>query len=181
VIGFVGLLRDGFVPLRRDNSLIYLISIRVEYRLLLIHLGNLGPQLCSTFSTAIPHVRRNHLASLRIHGDPDPLPIDLLRDKAPHLISFSSCTTTSAGPAGGWTCKRSGQAAKRSLIKYKSHVRLTPTARQIPRKEMRSRHRYSMSVRCSSAMKRSYARHKLAAACLATDDAVCHREYARSS
>jgi DDE domain len=55
------------------------------------------------------------------------------------------------------TLPSSGQAAKRTTIQCKSQVRLTPTARQIPRSERRSRRRCSPMVRRSSAMRRSWA------------------------
>src|SRR5262245_28717110 len=67
--------------------------------------------------------------------------------------SASSCRiTTAAGLTGSWTCQGSGQAANRSTIPCKSQVRLTPTARQISRREMRSRSRRSISVRCACEM-----------------------------
>ena len=58
-----------------------------------------------------------------------------------HISSASASSrdiTTAVGWAGSWACRSSGQAVKHSTIKCKSHVRLTPTARQIPRSEMRS-------------------------------------------
>src|SRR6266446_5960511 len=77
-----------------------------------------------------------------------------------HISSASASNldiTTAVGRAGSWTWRSSGQAVKHSTIKCKSHVRLTPTARQIPRSETRSHNRCSTLVRRSSAMRRSLA------------------------
>jgi hypothetical protein len=53
-----------------------------------IHLGNLGPQLCSTFTASATNVERNNLARVGIHRNPDPWLVRLLPDEAPHLIGL---------------------------------------------------------------------------------------------
>src|SRR6516162_2410905 len=53
----------------------------------------------------------------------------------------------------GGVYRSSGQAAKRATITCNSQVRLTPTARQMPRSEMRSRSRCSTMERRSSEMR----------------------------
>jgi len=47
-----------------------------------ICLRDLGPQLLSTRVAAIAHVKGNDLAGLGIHGDPHPLFVGFLLDKA---------------------------------------------------------------------------------------------------
>src|SRR5437870_9659178 len=88
MIGFPRVLRDGFVTRRRNHTLIHLIEIRVEYRLLLIRLRYVGPQLFSTLPTSVPDVEGDDLARLGIHRDPDPLLVGFLLYEAPHRIGF---------------------------------------------------------------------------------------------
>jgi hypothetical protein len=88
IIGFPGMLRDGFVSLRRNDTAIGVVLICMECGLLTVHRRDLGPQLFGTVTTAIPDVKRNDLTRLGVHGDPDPLLIGLLLYKAPQLIGF---------------------------------------------------------------------------------------------
>src|SRR5262245_4721537 len=101
-----------------------------------------------------------------------------------HISSASASkrdSSTSVGWVGRWACKSSGQAVKHSTIKCNSHVRLMPTVRQIPRREIRSRSRCSICIRCSDAMLRSmlsavnWRLHAL------HDDSVAHGGYAHSA
>ena len=59
VIGFAGLLRNGFVLLRRNHPRIGFILIRMERGLLTVSRRDIGPELFGTPPTAIPHVKRN--------------------------------------------------------------------------------------------------------------------------
>jgi hypothetical protein len=88
VIGFPSVLRDGFVLGWWNHILVGLVLIRMEYNLLAASHGDIGPQLFGTVTTAITNMKRNNLARLGVHGNPDPLPMGLLLHKAPHLISF---------------------------------------------------------------------------------------------
>ena len=88
VIGFAGELVDRAVLCRRNHLLIHHILIRVKGRVLTVRLRNLGPQLLSTRVAAIAHVKRNDLAGLGIHGDPHPLFVGFLLDKAGQFIGF---------------------------------------------------------------------------------------------
>src|SRR6266545_5171349 len=72
MIGLPRVLRDGLVPRRRNHPLIHRREIRVEYRLLLIRLRYVGPQVFSTLPTSVPDVAGDDLARLGIHRDPDP-------------------------------------------------------------------------------------------------------------
>jgi hypothetical protein len=53
-----------------------------------VRFRQLRPQVLGAPATAIPHVKGNHLATLGIHGDPDPRLIYFLLDKAGHFIRF---------------------------------------------------------------------------------------------
>jgi hypothetical protein len=59
IIGFPGMLRDGFVSLRRNHIAIGVVLICMECDLLTIHQRDLGPQLFGTVTTAIAHVKCN--------------------------------------------------------------------------------------------------------------------------
>src|SRR5262249_29584627 len=105
-----------------------------------------------TVATAIAHMKRNDLARGRVHGDPHPLLVGFLLHETPQLIGLSFELAQDDIRRALWTltCRSSGQAAKRCTIKCNSQVRLTPTARQIPRSEMRSNNKCSTIVRCAS-------------------------------
>src|SRR5918999_3075040 len=87
VIGFPGVLRDGFVLGWWNHALVGLILIRMEYSLLAVLYGDIGPQLFGTVTTAITNMKRHDLARLGVHGNP--LFMGLLLHKAPHLIRVS--------------------------------------------------------------------------------------------
>jgi hypothetical protein len=53
-----------------------------------VRLRHLRPQAFGALAAAIPHVKGNHLATLGIHGDPDPLLLYFLLDTAGHFIRF---------------------------------------------------------------------------------------------
>ena len=88
VIGFAGFFGDGFMLCRRNDPGVDGILIRRERRLLAVCCRYIRPQLFRTLMTAIPHVERNDLPCLLVHGDPDPLLVSLFRHKAPHLVRF---------------------------------------------------------------------------------------------
>jgi uncharacterized protein YjbI with pentapeptide repeats len=88
VIGFPSFLRDGFMPLCRNDPLIGIVLIRMEGSLFAVHHGDVGPQRFGAVTTAIPDVKRNDLACLSIHSNPDPRLMGFLLYKAPHLIGF---------------------------------------------------------------------------------------------
>jgi hypothetical protein len=54
-----------------------------------VYQRDLGPECFGTVATPIAGMKRNDLACLRVHGDPDPLPVGLLLHKTPHLIGLS--------------------------------------------------------------------------------------------
>ena len=88
VLGSPGVLRDGFMLLRRNDTAISVVLIRVECGLRTVHPRDLGPQLSCALSIAIADVKGDDLAGPGIHGDPDPLFIRPLPDEAPRLIGF---------------------------------------------------------------------------------------------
>jgi hypothetical protein len=53
-----------------------------------VGLRALGPQALGAPAAAIAHVKRNHLAALRIHGKPNPLLVGFLLHNAGHFIRF---------------------------------------------------------------------------------------------
>src|SRR5215467_13556343 len=89
MIGFPRLLRYGFVALRRNDTVVHFILVRVKDGVLLIDLGDLAPQRFGTLAAPIAHVKRNNLTRCGVHGQPDPLLISLLLHKAPHFLGFS--------------------------------------------------------------------------------------------
>jgi hypothetical protein len=104
MIGFPRLLRDGFVALRRNDTIVHFILVRVKYSVFSIDLRDLASQGFGTLAAAIPHVKRNNLTCCGVHGQPDPLLIGLLLYKAPHFVGFSLelvqqyCGWTGGGP-----------------------------------------------------------------------------------
>jgi hypothetical protein len=88
VVGFPSVLRDRLVSLCRNHTCVGIILICIEDGLLTGHPGDLGPQRFGTAATPITDVKRNHLAGLSVHGNPDPLPISLLLHEAPRFIGF---------------------------------------------------------------------------------------------
>ena len=53
MIGFPGVLRDGFMPFRRNHPGIGIVLIRMEYGPLTVRFRNLRPQALGTSATAI--------------------------------------------------------------------------------------------------------------------------------
>ena len=64
MIGFAGVLRDGFVLRRGNDPGVDRILIRIEGRLLAVHRRQIGPQLLCTVVTAIANVECNNLGSV---------------------------------------------------------------------------------------------------------------------
>jgi hypothetical protein len=115
----------------------------------------LGPQAPGTRAAAIPPMKGTRLARLGIHGQPKPWLMRLLLDHAGHCIGFPSRRRILTSPCQvtGWTCTYAGSASQQVTRKPQSHVRPTPTARHIPRSEMRSRNKRSSRARVSSEMR----------------------------
>src|SRR5215510_10440679 len=88
MIGFAGMLCDGFVLRRGNDPGVDRILIRIEHRLLAVHRRQIGPQLLRTRVTAIPDVEGNDLPCLLVHSEPHPLLVGLLLHEAPRLIRF---------------------------------------------------------------------------------------------
>ena len=89
VIGFASFLRDGFVSLRWNHPCVSVILVRMKRGLFPVYQRDLGSECFGTVATPIADMKRNDLACLRIHGNPDPLPVGLLLHKTPHLIGLS--------------------------------------------------------------------------------------------
>jgi hypothetical protein len=83
VVGFPGVLTDGFVLRSRDDANGGRIVVRMEYRLLTIPLRNVGLQLFGAVPTAVPDVEGNDLARLPVPGNPHPLRVGLLLHETP--------------------------------------------------------------------------------------------------
>jgi hypothetical protein len=88
VIGFPSFLRDGFMPLCRDDPLIGVALIRMAGYPFAVYYGDVGPQRFGAVATGTPDVKRNDLAGLGIHSHPDPLLMGFLLHNAPQLIGF---------------------------------------------------------------------------------------------
>src|SRR5437879_5372107 len=73
MIGFAGVLRDGFVLRCRNYPCVDGILVRIEHCVLAVYRRQIGPQLFRTVMTTVSHVERNDLSGLLVHGDPDPL------------------------------------------------------------------------------------------------------------
>jgi hypothetical protein len=73
---------------RRNHAFVYYILVGVKCGVLTIGHRNLCPEALGTPTTAVPHVKRDHLAACGIHCDPDPLLVRLLLHKAAHFIRF---------------------------------------------------------------------------------------------
>ena len=88
VIGFPGVLRDGFVLRCRNGPGVDGILVGREHCLVSVDRRKIGPQLFRTVVTAVSYVEGHDLACLLIHGDPHPLFVGFFRHEAPHLIRF---------------------------------------------------------------------------------------------
>ena len=73
MIGFAGLLRDGFVLCCWNDPCVDSLLIGIECRPLAVHRRKIGPQLFRALMTAIPDVEGNDLPRLLVHRDPHPL------------------------------------------------------------------------------------------------------------
>ena len=89
MIGFAGVLRDGFVLCRRNDPGVDCILIRIECRLLAVHRRQIGPQLFRARVTAITDVAGNDLPCLLVHRDPHPLLVRFFVTKL-HISSAST-------------------------------------------------------------------------------------------
>src|SRR5262245_13601023 len=141
MIGFVSVLRDGLVAFRWNHPSVVILLIRVDYGFFLMHQWNLYPYLLGPVATPITAMKGHDLTRLRVRGDPEPRPVGLLLGNTPHGIGlrFASLPHHSGWMTGDADVGVGGEAATRATIRCKSHVRLTPTARHISRRERRSR------------------------------------------
>jgi hypothetical protein len=73
---------------RRKDAFVYHILIGVKCGVLTVRLRNFGPQVPGTRAAPIPHVKGNHLARVRVHGNPDSLLMRFLLHEAAHCIRF---------------------------------------------------------------------------------------------
>jgi hypothetical protein len=89
MVSFAGFLRDGLMPLRRNYPCVSVILVRMKRGLFSVYQRDLGPECFGTVATPIADMKRDDLACLCAHGDPDPLPVGLLLHKTPHLIGLS--------------------------------------------------------------------------------------------
>src|SRR5713226_8788859 len=89
VVGFPGVLTDGFVLRSRNDARVGRIVVRIEYRPFTIQLRNVGPQLFGAVTAAVSDVAGNDLARPPVHGNPHPLWVGLLRHETPQLICFN--------------------------------------------------------------------------------------------
>src|SRR5215475_5695130 len=75
--------------LRRGNHpFVHDIVVGVKCGALTISHRHLCPEALGTPTTAVPYVKRNHLAACGIHRDPDPLLVRLLLHEATHFVRF---------------------------------------------------------------------------------------------
>jgi hypothetical protein len=79
VVGVAGALSDGLVLRRRNHAGIGNVSIRIACRLLAVHFWDVGPERFGPVLAALTDRKRDELARLLVHGDPDPWLVDLLR------------------------------------------------------------------------------------------------------
>ena len=117
MIGFPGVLRHSCVLLRRHNTGIGVVLIRVERGLHTVHLRDLRPQRYGTLTTAIPDVKGDDLAGP--HGDPDPLLARLLPYNAPQLIGCSSQLPNDDICWANWSLDVSGLGTGRKARDHK--------------------------------------------------------------
>lgn len=76
------------MPLRWDHALVDHLLIGVKGGLLTIHRRQFLPKLSGTLATAITNVEGNDVLRDLIYGQPNPLDVGLLLDKAMHLTGF---------------------------------------------------------------------------------------------
>ena len=68
--------------------MVYHIWIRMKGGVSTIGFGNLAPPLPSILTAAIINVKRNGLARVDIHGQPNPLFVCLVLHQARHFVGF---------------------------------------------------------------------------------------------
>jgi hypothetical protein len=88
VISCAGQFADRPVLRGRNHPFVHRVLIGVKRGVLTVRFRNLRPQSLGTLAAAITHVKGNYLASCGIHGEPNPLLVGLLLDKAGHFIRF---------------------------------------------------------------------------------------------
>lgn len=88
MVGFTGELGHGLMLGSGNHTLVDLIAIRIECCLHTVCSRNLRLELCGTFPTAIPDMKRHDLARPPIHGHPNALFVGPLPHEATHRISF---------------------------------------------------------------------------------------------
>src|SRR5215510_1038306 len=121
MIGFAGLLGDGFVLRRGNDPGVDRILIRIEGRLLAVHRRQIGPQLFRALMTAITDVEGNDLPRLLVHRDPHPLRVGLFRHEAPHLIRFHLQTPDDHLPGSRYRQHMQMIRQRRKASDYKAH------------------------------------------------------------
>jgi hypothetical protein len=88
VIGFARQLAGRPVLRSGNHPFVHHILIGVKRGVLTVRFRNLRPQALGTLAAAITHVKGNHLPCCGVHGDPNPLLVCFLLDKAGHCIGF---------------------------------------------------------------------------------------------
>ena len=88
VVGCPRGFRDGFVTLRRDHAVVPVILVGVKGGLLGSDFGALRPQRLGPLPTPIAPMKRNTLAALGVHSEPNPWRVGLLLHEAPQFIGF---------------------------------------------------------------------------------------------
>lgn len=99
-----------------NHSLVHLIHIRVTRGVLLIPRRDVGPQLLRMLAPAIPDVKGHDGGRLRVHREPDSLPVSLLSDEAPQLFCFGFKPRYRhiMEYAIGWICTWPGKVTQQS-------------------------------------------------------------------
>ena len=121
MMGFAGVLRNGFVLRCRNDPCIDGILIRIKRRLLPGDRRQIGPQLFRTLVTAIPDVERNDLPRLLVHRDPYPLLVGLFCHEAPPLIRFHLQTPDDHLPGSRYRQHMQMIRQRRKASDYKAH------------------------------------------------------------
>lgn len=73
---------------RGNYPCVHDILVGVKGGVLTIGHRNFCPEALGTPTTAVPHMKRNHLAACGIHRDPDPRLVRLLLHEATHFVRF---------------------------------------------------------------------------------------------
>lgn len=88
MIGFAGQCGDSTGLGCGKDTVVDCVAIRLEPRVRPIHYWNLSPQFFGTLPTTVPNVKGQPLPCVSLQREPEPLPVCLLPDKAPHLVGF---------------------------------------------------------------------------------------------